>query len=77
MLKLYELFRNQETFIISLFAILHILVLRVNNFLLQFLVDILPLSFGSMDSCNFADPNPGSKNLRYRIYPDPKHCLKS
>ena len=67
MLKLDEPFRNQEIFIISLFSIVQIWILRV-NFFLQFLVDILPLESGSVDPHIFADPDPGSQNL---TDPDP------
>jgi len=38
------------------------------DFFLQFLVDILPLGFGSVDPHIFADLDPGSQNLA-----DPKH----
>ena len=71
MLKLDERFRNQEFFIISLFSLVQISVLRV-VFLLQFFVDILPLGSGSVDPHIFADPDPdpGYQNLA-----DPKHCL--
>ena len=70
MLKLDEPFRNQEIFIISLFSIVQIWVLGVNIFLLQFLVDMLPLGSGSVDPHIFADPDPGSQNL---TDPDLKH----
>ena len=60
MLKLDEPFRNQEIFIISLFSIVQIWVLRVKFFFLQFLVDILPLGSGSVDPHIFANPDPGS-----------------
>ena len=72
MLKLDESFRNQEIFIISLFSIVSIWVLRV-NFFLQFLVDILPLGSGSVDPHIFADPDPESQNLADPTDPDPKH----
>ena len=74
MLKLDEPFRNQEIFIISLFSIVQIWVLRVNKLFLQFLVDIFPLGYGSVDPHIFADPDPGSQNL---ANPDPKHWFKS
>ena len=70
-LILGEPFRNQEIFIISLFSIVQIWVVRV-NFFLQFLVDILPLGSGSVDPHIFADPDPGSQN-RADPNPDPKH----
>ena len=77
MLKLDEPFRNQEIFIISLFSIVQIWVLRVKIFLLlQFLVDILPFGSGSVDPHIFADPDPGSQNLADPKDPDPKHCFK-
>ena len=59
-------FRNQEIFIIS-FLIVQIWVFRVNFFLLQNLIDILPLGSGSVDPHIFADPDPGSQNLADRI----------
>ena len=40
---------------------------------MQFLVDILPLGSGSVDSHIFADPDPGSQNLADPTDPDPKH----
>ena len=40
---------------------------------LQFLVDILSLESGSVDSHIFADPDPGSQNLVDPTDPDPKH----
>ena len=67
MLKLDEPFRNQEIFIISLFSIVQIWVLRVKCFFLQFLVDYFPLGSGSVDPHIFADPDPGSQNLADRI----------
>ena len=67
MLKLAAPFKNQEIFIISLFSIVQIWVLRVNFFFLQFMVDILPLGSGSVDPHIFADPTD----------PDPKHCRYS
>ena len=73
-LKLDEPFRNEEIFIISLFSKVQILVLGVNKFFLQFLVDILPLRFGSVDPHIFADPDPESQNLTDPTDPDPKHC---
>ena len=75
MLKLDEPFRNQEIFIISLFSIVQIWVLRVNFLLLQFLVDFLPLVSGSVEPHIFADPDPGSQNLADPTDPDPKHWL--
>ena len=74
-LKLDEPFRNQEIFIIPLFLIVQILALRV-NFFFGFLVDILPLGFGSMDPHNFQDPDPRRPNLGDSTDPDPKHCKK-
>jgi len=47
MLELDEPFINQEIFIISLFSLVQIWVLRENNFFFQFFVDILPLGSGS------------------------------
>ena len=76
MLKLDEPFRNQEIFIISLFPIVQIWVLRLNFFFLQFLVDILPLGSGSVDPHIFSDPDPGSENLADPTDPDPKHYIK-
>ena len=75
MLKLNEPFRNQEIIIILLFSIVKTWVLRV-NFFLQFLVDILPLGYGSVDPYIFADPDPdpGSQNLADPTDSDPKHC---
>ena len=77
MLKLDEPFRNQEIFIIFLFSIVQIWVLRV-TFFLQFLIDILPPGSGSVDPHIFADPDPdpGSQNLADPTDPDqdPKHC---
>ena len=72
MLKLDELFRNQENFIIYLFFILQIWVLRVK---------IFPVVFGQYfspwirirGSAYFADPEPGSQNLAEPMDPDPKH----
>ena len=74
MLKLDEPFRNQEIFIISLFSIVQIWVLRVKICFLQFLVDILSLGSGSVDLHIFADPDPESQNLADPTDPDPKHC---
>ena len=74
MLKLDEPFRNQEIFIISLFSIVQILVLRVKFLFLHFLVDILPLGSGSVDSHIFVDPDPGTQNLADPTDLDPKHC---
>ena len=71
MLKLDEPFRNQEIFIFSLFSIVQIWVLKVNFFLLQFLVDIFPLGSGSVDPHIFPDPDPGSQNLADPTDPDP------
>ena len=77
MLKLDEPYRNQESFIISLFLIVQIWVLRVNFFLLQFLVDILAFGSESVDPHIFSDPDPGSQNLADPTNPDPdpKHCI--
>ena len=68
-------------FLYSLFSIVQVWVLRLNFFLLQFLVDILPLGSGSVDPHIFADPDPGSQNLADPVdpvdpVPDPKHWLK-
>ena len=76
MLKLDELFRNQEIFIISLLSIVQIWVLRVKFFFLQFLVHILPLGSGSVDPHMFADPDPERQNLEDPTDPDPKHWSK-
>ena len=58
----------RKIFIISLCFKSSDLVLGVNKFFLQFLVDILPLGSGSMDPHIFADPDPGIKKLiRIRI----------
>ena len=75
MLKLDEPFRNQEIYMISLFSIVQIWVLRVRILLLQFLVDILPLGSGSVNPHIFADPDPGRQNLADPTDPDPKHCI--
>ena len=72
MLKLDEPFRNQEIFIISLFSLVQIWVLRVIFFFLQFFVNILPLGFRSVDPHIFADPDPRSQNLADPTDPDPK-----
>jgi hypothetical protein len=42
---------------------------------MQFLFDILPLGFGSVDLHIFADPDPGSQNVvdSTDLDPDPKH----
>ena len=40
-------------------------------FFLQFLVDFLPLRFGSVDPHIFAGPDPGSQNLAHPTDPDP------
>ena len=74
MLKLDELFKNQEIFIISIFSIVQIWVIRVKIFS-QFLVDILPLGSGSVDPHIFGDPDPdpGSQNLADPT--DPKRCF--
>ena len=60
----------------SLFLIVQIWVLREKKFLLQFLVDILPLGSESVDPHIFADPDPGSQNLADPTDPDPKHWDK-
>ena len=75
MLKFDEPFRNYEILVIFLFPIVQIWVLRVTFFVLQFLVDILPLGPGSGDPHIFADPDPGSQNLADPTDPDPKHWL--
>jgi len=48
---------------------------RSKKFFLQFLFDILPLGFGSVDLHIFADPDPGSQNVvdSTDLDPDPKH----
>ena len=43
------------------------------SFFLQFLVDILPLGFGSVEPHIFAALDPGSQNLADPTAPDPKH----
>ena len=60
MLKLDELFRNQEL----VFHSADLDFEREKYYFLQFLVDILPLGFGSVDMHIFADPDldPGSQN---------------
>ena len=58
---------------ISLLSIVQIWVLRVKFFFLQFLVDILSLGSGSVDTHILADPDPGSQNLADPMDPDPKH----
>ena len=70
MLKLDEPFRNQEIFFNS-----SDFGFESKFFLLQFLVNILPLGSGSVDPHIFADPDPdpGSQNLADPTYPDPKH----
>ena len=72
MLKLDELFRDQDIFIISLFSTVKIWVLRPKFFFLQFLVDIWHLGSGCVDSHTFADPE--SQNFAEPTDPDPKHC---
>ena len=56
-------FRNQEIFIISLFSIVQIWVLKV-KFFCSFWLIFCPLD---------PDPDPGNQNL---ADPDPKHWLK-
>ena len=73
MLILDEPFRNQEIFIISLFSIVQIWVLRVIFFFLQFMVDILPLGSGSVDPQTNADPDPGNQNIADPTDPVRKH----
>jgi len=46
-------------------------------FLLQFLVNILPIGSGSVDPHNLADPDLGSQTLADPTDPDPKHCFRS
>ena len=58
----------RKFYVFSLFSIVQIRGLRVNNFFLQFLVDILPFGSGSEDPHIFADPDPEGQNLA-----DPKH----
>ena len=70
MLKLNGPFRNQETFIISLFSIVHIWVLSVKHWFLKIFVDILPLGSGCVDPHIFADPDPRSQNLADSTDPD-------
>ena len=60
-------------FIISLFSKVQIWGLGVKKFFLQFLVDILPPGFGSLDPHIFVDPDPGSQILEDP--PDPKHTI--
>ena len=62
LLKLYKPFTSQGIFIISLFSLVQIWVLRENNFFFSFLLIICPLD---------PDPDQGSQNL---ADPDPKHC---
>ena len=69
-LKLDEPLRNEEIFIISK---IQSWVLGVIKLFLQFLVDILPLVFGSVDPHIFADPEPGSQNLADPTDADSKH----
>ena len=64
MLKLDELFRNQEIFIISLFSKVHIW--GFGDFFLQFWV-----GSGSVDPHIFAEPDPGSQNLADPTDPEP------
>ena len=68
MLKLDEQFRNQKIFIISLFSIFKIWVLRV-NFFCSFWLTFCPLD---------PDPDSGSQNLAdpTDLDPDPKHWSK-
>ena len=75
-LKLDELFRNEEIFIISLFFKSSELGFRSKRVFLQFLVDILPLESDFLDPHIFADadPDPESQNLEDPTDPDPKHC---
>ena len=74
MLKLDEPFKNQEIFLISLFSIVQIWVLRVNFFCCSVLVDILHLGSGSADI--FEDSDPGSQNDADTTDSDPKHCRR-
>ena len=69
MLRLVKPFRDQETFIIPLFSIVQIQVLRVKHFYIVNFVDILPLGYGSMDPHIF--PDRGSQN-----FADPTECCK-
>ena len=63
MLKLYELFRDQEIFIISFFSTVQIWVLRV-KFFFSFWLIFCPLGL---------DSDPGSQHLADPTDPDPKH----
>ena len=66
---------EMRKFLQSLFSKVQIWVLRLKNFYLQFLVNILPLGSGSVDPHIFADPDPGSQNLADPMDPDPKHWV--
>ena len=61
----------RKIFINSLFSIVEILVLRVNKFFLQFLVE--PLGSGSAYQHIFADSDIGSQNLANSTDPSLKH----
>ena len=60
-----------RTFFKSLFFNSSDLDFESKYFFLQFLVDILPLGFGSVDPHIFADPDPRSQNLADPTDPDP------
>ena len=49
-------------------------MLKLDEPLRKFLVDILPPGSGSVDPHIFADPDPGSQNLADPTDPDSKHC---
>ena len=68
MLKLDEPFRDQGSFIISLFSTVKIWVLRVKS-CLQLIIWLIICPFD--DPHIFADPDLGSQNLA-----DPKHWIK-
>ena len=55
----------------------HLTIMPIFRFFLQFLVDIMPLGSGSVDPHIFADPDPGSQNLSYLTDPDPHRNKKS
>ena len=71
MLKLDEPFRNQEIFIISLFSIVQIWVLRVKFGFCSFWLIFCPLDPDPWNRIFFADPDPESKNLADPTDPDP------